>query len=325
MKEEITLGCVGKLPFKAEFIEENVSNTNIKLVEDWLQEGFVHVNRDALIRNKKESVLNLNHGLLFNYGIGRKPILGHIFDSKDSCGRIYPAIFFKELNNPNFIEIQHAAPLTYQSFYQNLYNIKHKNWAELSYTDFLAQLISADNLTPNFSNTEFITHQQTIFSSVSIKTFWQQVMGLKSFRYLGVFLNRFVKIIQTLNSQSIWQVKLPIAKTQPSYISISFWLSLIKAMRALNYRNMHLIWTYDNVEDAHLIIYHGVLSIAFFRSIFDKSDVRIPQSNLLDVFTQDQTVTEIFEYDPDDSLNVIIKRFDCQFKPEGRKSYEQYL
>jgi len=95
MKEKTALGCIGKLPVKAEFSQENINNNNIKLVEDWLQEGFIHVNRDALIRNKKESGLSLNHSLLFNYGIGRRPILGHIFDSQDSCGRIYPAVFLK--------------------------------------------------------------------------------------------------------------------------------------------------------------------------------------------------------------------------------------
>lgn len=316
------IGCVGKLPVQAEFIHCNVDNQNLKLLESWLQEGFVHTTREQLIRNQGSQKFKLAHGLLLNYGIGRKPIIACIYDSQDSYGRNYPLLLFQELNDAALLSNQQHIPLLYKPTYQAFSDLLSQSWVNKSQQEFIDQLLPIQTLVSPFTREGIQQQMLRVYSTVDYQLMWQQIMGLQSFRHASQLLAKLVKIARSINSQGTWQITLPIAKSQPAFLSIGFWLSLLHAMRAINYRNMHLSWPLDDSEnDMNLTIYHGNLSIAFFRSLLNKEDARITQMNPTSDYLTDKTLNAArYEFSPQASLQQVIDEFGEIYKELGLDS-----
>ncbi len=309
------IGCIGKLPVQAEFLRCNIKNQNLKLLEQWLQEGFVHTSRDQLIRNQGCYDIGLNHGLLLNYGIGRRPIVGCLRDSQDSAGRCYPLLVFQELENETVLNFRHHLPLVYQASYQAFYSTMLQSWQGSTKQQFIDQLQNFRYLLPNLTVSAVEHQMKSLYSAIEYQTMWQQVMGLKSIRHAPNIIAGLSDVLKLANSQGAWQINLPISKSQPVHLSICFWLSIVDALRDLNYRNMHLAWNLAPQNNAmNLTIYHGNLSIAFFRSLLDKSDARIQQLEI----NEDNHAANIADYtfDPTKTLQEVIDEIRSLNKQE---------
>jgi len=315
------IGCIGKLPVYPEFIRCNVSNQNLKQLDTWLQEGFIHTSRDQLIRQQNFQIPTLAQGLLLNYGAGRKPILGYLTNSQDSYGRSYPLLLFQELYNLELEANQHYIPFLYQPIYQAFDSLVNESWDNKTQMDFIGQLFAIQMLMPNYTNISLKIHMMDILSGISYQTFWRQIMGLQSFRHASQLLAKIVNIVTKIPSQGTWQINFPIAKAQPIFLSISFWLSLLQALEVFNYRNMHIAWSMKNeINQRYLTVYHGNLNAAFFRTLLDKQDIRIANIDPLDDYLTDLTLDyEPYEFEPSIDLQTLINsvvKLHCPKKKE---------
>lgn len=313
------IGCVGKLPVQAEFIRCNVINQNLKQLDHWLQDGFIHTSRDQLIRQQNFQVSELAQGLLLNYSLGRKPVIGYLTDSHDSYGRSYPLLLFREVHNIEITQNQSGIPYLYQLVYQNFDALIKKSWENKTHADFIGQLISDQSALPPCDSALMVPSIKDILSSISYQSFWQQIMGLQSFRHASQLLAKIIKIVTKIPSQETWQINFPIAKSQPIFISISFWLSLLEALKVFNYRNMHIAWSMKNEEkQRYLMVYHGNLNVAFFRTLIDKQDIRITYIDpLKDYLTDSSLDLDNYEFAPSENLQTIIETICKLHKPKN--------
>lgn len=298
------VGCMGKLPAYPEMIRYNVRNDSLKLLEQWLQESVAHVYRDHLILRKPHQQLGLNHALLLYYAIGRKPIIARVADSQDSDGRNFPFLAFQELSDDNIVELQPYIPLLYQPSFETFAQLPIVAARAANLKQFFSELTTT---APQVED-DAVAWANGQLDKVTFDAWWSSIMPQAPFEQSACLLAALRQVTTRINSNGCWQVHLPIAAGEMLHLSVSFWLTLLRALNALHYRNMHLAWTLvPQSNTMRLTIYHGTLNVAFFRSLISTDTVRLRQINVLKEMQSVPAIAlEAFQFAPDTSLLTLL-------------------
>jgi hypothetical protein len=237
--------------------------------------------------------------------------MGYLTDSVDSRGRYFPLLLFNELMHPDIVEVQHLIPSIYRDTYKNFYAFAEQKQGIENTDSFIEQFdnFKTVNVITDTKQTKKYYNQE--FANIDYVSLWREIVKENLTNVSDNILQVFVAIVKSIGSQGVWQLKLPIARAPFTATTICFWLSILKAIQALNYRNIHLAWQMNNKQKTlYLTIYHGSLSIAFFRSLVSNADVRIRQINLMDYLStnEKQTVSK-YQITESTTLQSILKHF----------------
>lgn len=140
-KEDVTVGCFGKLPAKGDFIRHNAAKDEVHALDEWLSRGLEHAK--AELGSRFSSAYKGFFGLFAFSGLSQpgapeRVMLGAWAASGDSAGRLYPmtvyALFPAELLAP----LRGTIPVVLFAWYRQAFELVTQG-RSLSAEEFIAR------------------------------------------------------------------------------------------------------------------------------------------------------------------------------------------
>ncbi|HDR47182.1 MAG TPA: type VI secretion system-associated protein TagF, partial [Geoalkalibacter subterraneus] len=123
-------GCFGKMPIHPDFIRHGVRAREVVAFENWVQEGVGLVSRQSQGDERNPLTSFPRHHLVMTGGEQERTLGATLTASRDRSGRAYPFVLFRLADEPLLIEMQAAAPLVFEEFYQCSNEILDAPWRQ---------------------------------------------------------------------------------------------------------------------------------------------------------------------------------------------------
>ncbi|MFQ5587554.1 MAG: type VI secretion system-associated protein TagF [Nitrospiria bacterium] len=171
-----TLGCFGKLPIHSDFIRFQVIGNEIRMLDQWVQEGIYYA-KARLGQKWKETFHNAETwSFLFRPAASPSFLIGVFCPSRDRSGRSYPFFLFLRVDKSVFGAPIYFAPLCFDLFLKEAQGIAQTQWNGFDLSTFLSRLkdfsvpapIDADLIREDYL--QYIEHQTSRY-------FWTRLFG----------------------------------------------------------------------------------------------------------------------------------------------------
>jgi type VI secretion system ImpM family protein len=264
------VGCFGKLPIYDEFIRYNVTGRSVLELDEWIQQGYSHHNRDVQTRNEKCELHNYVYNFVFTgNGEHSSSMIGTMMGSQDKCGRQYPFVVFKLLPKQVTESLTSTLPCGYRAFFENSLNLCSTDWS-LQPINMLKKRVESLNAGGAVVSRRLLLESEVnALQEISKEVFWCDMLQDSAQDCAPLIVEVMKDLLDTVVRKSplrtLWGIEIPLPGNERAHQHVSFWVHAAECVLGSRRWRPHYIWgDITNRERQTLYLFFRPVSPIFF-------------------------------------------------------------
>jgi len=269
--ERPRIAAFGKLPIRADFIKLNVSDREIRELDEWVQEGYALVSRRLNGAQGDAAFPDAGiHHAVFSAQNERRPVLATIGPGSDQSGRWYPFIVSTVAQLPFLKQTQAAVPVIYQRFYADSSTVVSQRWRTEPLDTLLGCLESLAAQCNQEQRSQVVERELGLLRATSLGCIHAlaEEYGDAAVFYQGV-CDLLANVIRRGPSRTSWAIQLPLAHGDQAQATLVFWLRLIDSVLGRSW-SANYFWNWGSDErPGQLTLFFRRVPPSFLPHLFD--------------------------------------------------------
>ncbi len=291
--EDEQVGCFGKLPIRADFIKYNVTQREVLVVDQWVQQGHALFSRRALGSDELEGDVSspeprVFHGVFAGSSEDRT-VLVTFTPSRDRSGRRYPFVVFN-VAQPYWLALRPAgiAP-AYDAFFRGAGELCRQRWRNEPFATLTGCIDSLRGLSVLSNPEQMAAMELSLLQDTSVQCLLDILRPDADTR--AAVLHAFIELMRLVARRTPlrvnWGIGLPLARDAASLATLVFWLRLVDGVLGNGHWRPTYFWTSSPGSAGRLVVFFRPVAAAFLVQCMEPS---VRDSNVLDVESEAATL-----------------------------------
>ena len=259
----MNVGCFGKLPIYADFIRYNAGAGEVRILDQWFQEG-IHWSRLKLSPKWQEGYAAMQPYCFFLTEPGSKSgLLGVFVPGMDASGRLFPFSIFTTLQADDIPLNGMLLPIRYRTFLDQAQNLALEGWKGMDVKALTGEVERLGSL-PFPGQTETESEYFKLRDSLTSENFWSSMHdrhGKPADRYALIqgLADVLVPLQDNYSAGLNYGVALPLPSgPEVENAGISLWLDAVfNLLRSTGNRSYSFFWGRSDVDPGILFLFFG--------------------------------------------------------------------
>ncbi|AJF06111.1 type VI secretion system-associated protein TagF [Geoalkalibacter subterraneus] len=242
-------GCFGKMPIHPDFIRHGVRAREVVAFENWVQGGVGLISRHGQGGERNPLSAFPRHHLVMTGGEQDRTLGATLSASRDRSGRAYPFVVFRLADEPLFHEMQAAAPLVFDEFYQCSNEILDAPWRQEPLALLLDRIDGMAARDYGRSRRQLLERQIALLGDISMGRFWQEAFPGQAPARQGLFEALFSALRSAARrgpGRITWGLRFPLATGDHVLPTVVFWVQMVEAILEDRHWRAHYFWHEGN-------------------------------------------------------------------------------
>jgi type VI secretion system protein ImpM len=229
--DKFSLGCFGKLPIHADFIQYNADGSEVRGLDQWFQEG-IHLVKTRFNQGWAQDFLGGGTwNFVFQPKNGDRFLVGTYLPSQDKGGRQYPFFLFLQIDWKRFSVPTYFIAVLFSAFLDKSREVIQTGWMEKDPKGFFS--LAEERLLPVEPKGEsFEKAYREWLEKESTRHFWTNLLGDFGHPKKYRVAQNLIELLQPLRQQALDRfglgIKFPlIPGDQYDNYDIALWFELM--------------------------------------------------------------------------------------------------
>lgn len=261
-KKIMNVGCFGKLPIYADFIRYNAGAGEVRILDQWFQEG-IHWSRLKLNQKWQEGYTAMQpYGFFITESGSKSGLLGVFVPGMDASRRLFPFSIFTTLQADDMPFDGMLLPIRYRTFLDQAQSLALEGWKGMDVKALTGEVERLGNL-PFPEQTETESEYFKLRDSLMSENFWSSMHdrhGKPADRY--ALIQGLADVLVPLRGSASglnYGIALPLpSEPEVEKAGIGLWLDAVfNLLCSTGNRSYSFFWGLGDTDPGILFLFFG--------------------------------------------------------------------